>query len=74
MPHITVDSAQAETIVKFGRQVQVRDPHGKIVGFIDPAPSDEEIALAKARLAEGPNGPTHTTQEVLDHLRSLDPE
>lgn len=72
MPHIVVDSAQAETIVKFGRQVQVRDPRGKIVGFIDPAPSDEEMALAKARLAAGPNGPTYTTQEVIDHLRSLD--
>lgn len=74
MPHIVVDSGQAETIVKFGRNVQVRDPNGKIVGFIEPAPSDEEIALAKARLAKGPNGPTYTTQEVLDHLRTLKDE
>lgn len=72
MPHIVVDPAQAETIVRFGRNVQVRDPNGKIVGFINPAPYDEEIALAKARLAEGPKGPTYTTQEVLAYLRSLE--
>ena len=72
MPHIVVDTDEAEMITKAGRTVHVRDPKGRLVGFITPAPPEEEIALAKARLAEGPQGPTYTTEEVLAHFRSLE--
>lgn len=72
MPHIVVDNDQAEMIVRGDRTVHVRDPNGKLVGFITPAPPEEEIALAKARWAEGPQGPTYTTEQVLARLRSLD--
>ena len=72
MPHIVVDRDEAEMIAKAGRTVQVRDPNGRLVGFITPAPPAEELAAARARLAEGPQGPTYTTDEVLAHLRSLE--
>ena len=72
MKHIVVDQQQAELIRGGGRSIQVLDAAGKIVGYITPAPSEEEIALVGARLAEGPNGPLYTTQQVMEHLRSLD--
>lgn len=72
MPHIVVDLDEAEMIARAGRSVQVRDPNGNLVGFITPAPPADELAAARARLAEGPQGPTYTTQEVLAHLRSLE--
>jgi hypothetical protein len=72
MPHIVVDCDEAEMIFRAGHAVQVRDPNGKLVGFITPAPPEEELAAARARLAEGPQGPTYTTEEVLAHLRSLE--
>ncbi|HVA46813.1 MAG TPA: hypothetical protein VNH11_10650 [Pirellulales bacterium] len=72
MPHIVVDTTEAELIAAAGSTVHVRDPKGRLVGFITPAPPEEEIAAAKARLAEGRKGPTYTTAEVLAHLRSLE--
>ncbi|HET6879596.1 MAG TPA: hypothetical protein VFI31_05565 [Pirellulales bacterium] len=62
--------SEAEMIASAGRTVQVRDPNGRLVGFITPAPREEEIAAARTRLAEGPQGPTFTTEQVLAHLRS----
>ena len=72
MKHIVVDQQQAEVIRNGGRTIQVLDSEGKIVGYITPAPPEEEIARVRARLAEGPNGPVYTTQQVMEHLRSLD--
>lgn len=72
MPHIVVDRVEAEMIARAGQTVQIRDPNGKVLGFITPAPPPEELASARARLAEGPQGPTYTTKEVLAHLQSLD--
>ena len=70
--YIIVDREQANVIRHAGRSVEVRGPDGKIMGYISPPPSDEEIASVKKRLAEGPGERCYTTQEVLEHLRSLD--
>jgi hypothetical protein len=70
MPHIVVDERQAELVAQAHGLVQVRDPDGRVVGYITPAPTEEEIARAKLRF--GSNEPTYTTQQVLDHLRSLE--
>jgi hypothetical protein len=72
MSDIVVNMDVAEMITTAGRTVHVRDPNGRLVGFITPAPPEEEIASARARLAEGRQGPTYTTAEVLAHLRSLE--
>jgi hypothetical protein len=39
-------------------------------GFVTHEFTDEDIAIARQRLAS--DEPRRTTQEVLDHLRSLD--
>ena len=70
MSHIVVDQTQAELVAQARGLVQVRDPDGRVVGYITPAPTDEEIA--RARLRFGSNEPTFTTAQVLDHLRSLE--
>lgn len=72
MPEITVDLTQAALITGAGGTIHVRDPKGRLVGFITPVPPEEEIAAAKVRLAEGHKGRTYTTDEVLAHLQSLE--
>lgn len=44
MLHITLDSRQAELLTRAGKTIQVLDEHGRLIGFIEPAPSEEEIA------------------------------
>jgi hypothetical protein len=72
MPHIEVNAHQANLITSAGGTVHVRDPQGRLIGFITPAPPQEEIESALQRLAEGPQGPTYTTEEVLAYLHSLE--
>ena len=87
MSHIVADDQQA-ALIKKAVPVQVIDKEGNLIGYVTPAPivqeghatpsdarpSDEEIAEAKARLAAGPRGPTYTTAQMLEYLRSLDQE
>lgn len=70
MFHIVLDQQQAELLARTGKTLQVLDPQGRLVGFIEPAPTEAEIARAKARLAI--DEPEYTTDEVLEHLRSLE--
>jgi hypothetical protein len=72
MSHIAVNDEQAALIAASNGTVQVRDTRGRVIGYLTPWPSAEEIAEAKARLAAGPGGPTYTTVEMLEYLRSLD--
>ena len=72
LPYIIVDREQANVIRNARGTVDVRGPDGTIVGYISPPPSEEELSLAKKRLSEGPNEPCYTTEEVLEHLQSLD--
>lgn len=72
MPHIEVDLHQANLIANAGSTVHVRDPQRRLIGFITPAPPQEEIASALQRLAKGPQGPTYSTREVLAYLQSLE--
>jgi len=83
MSHIIVSEEQAAVIAQAGSNVQVRDPQGRLIGYIKLTPGDEkhaspgeawpsaeELAELKARLSIPQ--PTYTTAEVLEHLRSLD--
>jgi hypothetical protein len=70
MSHIVVDAGQAEVLAQARGLVQVRDQDGHVVGYITPAPTEDEIA--RARLRFGSDEPTSTTQQVLDRLRSLE--
>jgi hypothetical protein len=72
MIRIVVDSEQAKAIVDSKETVEVCDKSGKVLGTLKPPAlfSSDEIAEAKRRLAEP--GPRYTTEQVLEHLRSLE--
>ena len=69
MPHIVVDDQQARVISEATGTVEIRDREGKHLGYVAHGFTDEDIAIAKRRLAS--DEPRYTTQEVLDHLQSL---
>ena len=70
MLHITLDQQQAEILAQAGKLIQVLDQQGRLIGFIEPAPTEEEIARALSR--RDLDEPEYTTAEVLEHLRSLE--
>lgn len=72
MQHIVVSQEQADLIRTAGRSVQVLDAAGKIVGFVKPAPPEEQIDRVKTRIAEGPKGPLYSSEQVFERLRSLE--
>ena len=50
--------------------IEFVDANGKRLGTLVRPPSDEDIRIAKERLAG--DGKRFTTEEVVEHLRSLD--
>lgn len=70
MPFITIDEQQAKVILESAGEVEVRDRDGNRLGYVARGFSAEEIAEAQRHFAS--NGPWYTTQQVLDHLRSLE--
>jgi hypothetical protein len=70
MQHIVVDDQQAKLIAEATEYVEIRDPRGRHLGYVAHGFTDEDIAIAKQRLVS--REPRYTTQEVLDHLRSLE--
>ena len=80
MTHIILTPEQAAVLAASNQPVPVVAPNGRCVGWVSPAmnfvvPKEnpftpEEIAEAERRI-DSP-GPWYTTQEVLEHLRSLD--
>jgi hypothetical protein len=72
MQHIVVDDEQAKLIAETTDPVQIRDRRGKHLGYVAHGFTEEDIAIAKQRAAS--DQPCYTTQEVLDHLQSLEPK
>lgn len=70
MRHIVVDDQQAKLISEATESVEIRDPRGRHLGYVAHGFSDEDLAIAKARLAS--DEPRYTTQQVLEYLESLD--
>ncbi len=70
MVHIVVNEEQAKIIHKTSGRVEVRDSQGNLLGFISANSTTEEIAIAKGRMES--DELRHTTQEVLEHLQSLE--
>jgi hypothetical protein len=75
MTTVTVDKAQAETMVQTGELVEVRDPAGEVIGFFAPVKMEyvKDYAEMAARTysvwgAEGPPKRSMTAAEVLAHL------
>ncbi len=72
MPHIVVNDEQARIISESAESIEIRDLSGKHLGYVAHGFTDEDIAIAKQRLAS--DEPRYTTQEVLDHIQSLEQE
>jgi hypothetical protein len=70
MQHITVDDSQAKIISEATGWVEVRDQHGKALGYVAAGFSAEDIAIAKRRLAS--QEPRYSTQQVLDYVQTLE--
>jgi len=70
VPYIVVDSAQAKIISQATGTVEIRDPQGKHLGYVAHGFTDEDVAIARQRQASGE--PRHTTEQVIDRLRSLE--
>lgn len=70
MPHIVVNDDQARIIAQSCESIEIRDRSGKHLGYVAQGFTEEDIAIAKQRLAS--DEPRYTTQQVLDHLQSLE--
>lgn len=67
---IILSDDQLATIRAATDAVAIRDRQGKLLGYVSPPPTDEEIVLARRRAESA--GPWHSTDQVLDRLKSLD--
>jgi hypothetical protein len=70
MPHIVIDEQQAKLISEATGDVEIRDTEGRHLGYVAHGFTDEDIAIAKQRLASDHS--RYTTREVLDHVQSLE--
>ena len=70
MEHIVVNDQQAKLISESTEGVEIRDARGGHLGYVAHGFSDEDIAIARKRMAS--DEPRFTTREVLDHLQSLE--
>ena len=70
VPHIVVDDQQAKIIAEATHGVEIRDRNGKHLGYVAHGFTEEDLAIARHRLASGE--PRRTTREVLDRLPSLE--
>jgi hypothetical protein len=70
MQHIVVSDQQAKLIAEAAESVEIRDARGGHLGYVAREFTEEDIAVAKQRIASVE--PRYTTREVLDYLGSLD--
>lgn len=71
MTQIVLDEAQAAVVANANEPVEVRGPNGVLLGHIEPELTSSEIAELKHRITSP--GRWYTTDQVLEHLRSLEP-
>jgi hypothetical protein len=70
MVKIVATDQICEEIAKSDGVVELVDKNGRRIGILTRPPSEEDVRLAKQRAAG--DGPWHTTEEVIAHLKSLD--
>jgi hypothetical protein len=80
MNEIVLTADQLSILSSSAGPVAIRRPDGSVIGWVSPTTrfiipevcpfTPEEIAAAEARAESA--GPWYTTQEVLEHLRSLE--
>jgi len=69
MTQIILSDDQANAVQAATDTVEIRDRHGKLLGYVSPPPSEAEIAEAGRRLQSA--GPWYASKQVLDQLKSL---
>lgn len=81
MIELVVNDDQASVIAAATTAIPIRDSNGKLIGLAARIADEQgkqcgftpdEIAEAEKRLDS--DGPWHTTQDVLKHVRSLEPK
>ena len=70
MPQIVLDDDAVRTLAAAREAVEIRDRKGQILGYLPPLCTEEDIAICMQRLAS--DAPRYTTDEVREHLRSLE--
>lgn len=70
MTSIQLSSEQLQQWQSASGEIAIIDGHGKVLGYV-AKPFSVEILDAALKRSES-DGPWHTTDEVLAHLRSLD--
>ena len=70
MPHIIVDDAQAKIISEAAESIEIRDRSGKHLGYVACGFDAEDVAIARRRMVS--KEPRYTTQQVLEHIQSLE--
>jgi hypothetical protein len=70
MSVIVLDERQARALSDAKGRVEVRDTSGRHLGFITPGVTKEDVAIVLARRST--ELPVYTTQQVLEHLLSLE--
>jgi hypothetical protein len=70
MIQIILNDDQAGVVQRALNPVELRNGQGRLIGYVSPPPSSAIVAEAKRRANSV--GPWHTTQQVLDHLTSLE--
>lgn len=72
MQRIVVSPVEAELIRTAGKSVHVVDAAGKIVGYITPAPPDDEVERVKNWLVDEKDSPVYSAEQVTQNLQSLE--
>jgi hypothetical protein len=83
MNYIILDPQQAASVTAAINPLEVRGPDGTVLGSLYPHRRGElaaspdiypftEADIAEAKRRSQSDGPRYTTQQVLDHLRSLE--
>jgi hypothetical protein len=70
MAHIVVDDDAVRTLAEAREEVEVRDRQGRVLGYLAPLCTNEDIAVCMERLAS--DAPRYTTEQVRERLRSLE--
>ena len=67
---IVIADDAVRTLAAAREKVEVRDCRGQVLGYLPPLCTEEDIAICMQRLAS--DTPRYTTEQVREHLRSLE--
>lgn len=70
MTQLMLSPDQVRVVTGTSESIQVCSPQGEVLGIIAPRIDPAEVAEAKRRLTS--SGKWYTTEQVLEHLHSLE--